>query len=102
MWSSRSGRELSEEDARRREIIMRVMCHLQLDYAALSREFGFDFAARYATELARLKPLADDGLVQVSAGGVRVTELGRLFLRNIAVCFDAYYAPEAKRHSRTV
>ena len=96
------GRELSEEDARRREIIMRVMCHLQLDYAALSREFGFDFAARYATELARLKPLADDGLVQVSAGGVRVTELGRLFLRNIAVCFDAYYAPEAKRHSRTV
>ncbi|MBS0664708.1 MAG: oxygen-independent coproporphyrinogen III oxidase [Verrucomicrobia bacterium] len=96
------GRELSEEDARRREIIMRVMCHLRLDYAALSREFGFDFAARYATELARLRPLADDGLVQVSAGGVQVTELGRLFLRNIAVCFDAYYAPEAKRHSRTV
>ena len=96
------GRELSEEDARRRDIIMRVMCHLQLDYAALSREFGFDFAARYATELARLAPLAADGLVEISAGGVRVTELGRLFLRNIAVCFDAYYAPESKRHSRTV
>jgi len=96
------GRELSEEDARRREIIMRVMCHLGLDYAALSREFGFDFAARYATELARLKPLAEDGLVQLSPAGLKVTELGRLFLRNIAVCFDAYYAPEAKRHSRTV
>jgi oxygen-independent coproporphyrinogen-3 oxidase len=96
------GRELSEEDARRRDIIMRVMCHLQLDYAALSREFGFDFAARYATELARLAPLAADGLVEISAAGVRVTELGRLFLRNIAVCFDAYYAPESKRHSRTV
>jgi len=96
------GRELSDEDARRRDIIMRVMCHLQLDYAALSREFGFDFAARYATELARLSPLAADGLVELSAAGVRVTELGRLFLRNIAVCFDAYYAPESKRHSRTV
>jgi len=96
------GRELSDEDARRREIIMRVMCHLQLDYAALSREFACDFAATYATELARLRPLADDGLVALSPGGFRVTELGRLFLRNIAVCFDAYYAPEAKRHSRTV
>lgn len=96
------GRELTEEDARRRELIMRVMCHLQLDYAALSREFGYDFAARYATELARLRPLADDGLVELTAEGLRVTELGRLFLRNIAVCFDAYYAPEAKRHSRTV
>ena len=96
------GRELSDEDGRRRDIIMRVMCHLQLDYASLSREFGFDFAARYAAELARLRPLADDGLVAFTAGGVRVTELGRLFLRNIAVCFDAYYAPESKRHSRTV
>ncbi len=96
------GLELSEEDARRREIIMRVMCHLRLDYAALSREFGADFATRYATELARLQPLANDGLVELSATGLKVTELGRLFLRNIAVCFDAYYAPESKRHSRTV
>ena len=96
------GRELSDEDARRRDVIMRVMCHLSLDYAALSREFGFDFATRYATELARLTPLAKDGLVELTPGGLRVTELGRLFLRNIAVCFDAYYAPESKRHSRTV
>ncbi len=96
------GRELSDEDARRRDVIMRVMCHLGLDYAALSREFGFDFASRYAAELARLTPLAKDGLVKLSPTGMRVTDLGRLFLRNIAVCFDAYYAPESKRHSRTV
>ena len=96
------GRELSDEDARRRDVIMRVMCHLGLDYTALSREFGFDFATRYATEIARLAPLAADGLVELSPTGMRVTDLGRLFLRNIAVCFDAYYAPESKRHSRTV
>ena len=46
--------------------------------------------------------LAADGLVKLSADGLQVTDLGRLFLRNIAVCFDAYYAPESKRHSRTV
>ncbi len=96
------GRELSAEDHQRREIIMRVMCHLQLDYAALSREFSCDFASRYATELSRLQPLADDGLVVLQPTGFSVTDLGRLFLRNIAVCFDAYYSAESKRHSRTV
>jgi oxygen-independent coproporphyrinogen-3 oxidase len=99
---ARRGLELTAEDARRREIIMRVMCHLQLDYAELSREFDCDFPEYYSAELARLQPLAEDGLVEFQAGGLRVTDLGRLFLRNIAVCFDAYYAPEAKRHSRTV
>ncbi len=96
------GRELSIEDHRRREIIMRLMCHLGLDYAALSREFGFDFADRYSAELARLQPLATDGLIQFTPEGFTVTDLGRLFLRNIAVCFDYYHTDGPKRHSRTV
>lgn len=96
------GRELSEEDYRRREIIMRVMCHLALDFAALSREFGFDFSTRYTAEIARLQPLAQDGLLNLTPQGFTVTDLGRLFLRNIAVCFDAYYSDGPKRHSRTV
>ncbi|MEO6996346.1 MAG: oxygen-independent coproporphyrinogen III oxidase, partial [Lacunisphaera sp.] len=96
------GCELSEEDCRRREIIMRVMCHLSLDYRALSREFGFDFSERYARELTLLRPLADDGLVTLTAEGLGVTDLGRLFLRNIAVCFDSYASATPGRHSRTV
>ncbi len=96
------GRELSEEDHRRREIIMRLMCHLSLDYPALSREFGFPFEERYASEIARLRPLADDGLISLTAEGFTVTDLGRLFLRNIAVCFDAYYSTASTHHSRTV
>lgn len=96
------GVELTAEDHRRREIIMRVMCHLQLDYAALSREFGCDFPAVYADELARLSPLAEDGLLEFTPGGLSVTNLGRLFLRNIAACFDAYLTTDSKRHSRTI
>lgn len=96
------GLELTAEDQRRREIIMRVMCHLELDYAALSAELGLDFATVYAPELARLAPLAEDGLVELSDTGLRVTDLGRLFLRNIAVAFDARHATAAGRHSRTV
>jgi oxygen-independent coproporphyrinogen-3 oxidase len=96
------GVELTAEDTRRRDLIMRVMCDLRLDYAALSREFGFDFATTYAPELARLQPLAADGLVELNPDGFRVTEAGRLFLRNIAVCFDAHFTAEPRQHARAV
>lgn len=96
------GVELDDEDVRRRKLIMEIMCRLKLDFAALSSEFGVDVAQRYAAEIERLKPLAADGLVEVDPAGVRVTGTGRLFLRNIACCFDAYYAPEAKQHARSV
>ena len=82
---------------------MRVMCDLRLDYAALSRDLGGDFATDYAAELARLQPLAADGLVEFHPGGLRVTPAGRLFLRNIAACFDAHHAAgEPRRHARAV
>jgi oxygen-independent coproporphyrinogen-3 oxidase len=97
------GLELSPDEVRRREIIMRVMCDLRLDYAALAREFGGSFAADYAPELARLDALAADGLVELHPDGLRVTAAGRLLLRNIAACFDPHQtAPEARRHARAV
>lgn len=96
------GLELTTDDCRRREVIMRVMCDLRLDYAALSREFGLDFRTVYAAELERLRPLAADGLVELQPEGLRVTEAGRLFLRNIAVCFDAYFTAQSRQHARAV
>jgi oxygen-independent coproporphyrinogen-3 oxidase len=96
------GVELAAEDVRRRDIIMRIMCDLGLDYAAVSRDAGVDFPVHYAAELARLRPLAADGLLEFTAGGFRVTTAGRLFLRNIAVCFDAHFAAEPRQHARAV
>lgn len=79
------------------------MCDLSLDFAALSRNLGLDFTAYFARELASLGDLATDGLLEQSADGVTVTELGRLFIRNIAMRFDAHLAQETeRRYSRTV
>ena len=96
------GLELSAEDVRRREIIMRLMCRLELDYGQLSRDLDCDFAAVYAPELARLQPFAADGLVELAPDGLRVTPSGRLFLRPLAACFDAYFAADAARHARAM
>lgn len=96
---------LSEEDCRRREIIMRVMCDLELDFETIGKKIGVgNFAETYAAELEKLKPLAVDGLVEFRGNGLRVTQTGRLFIRNIAMAFDAYFSPSAAgtRHSKTV
>jgi oxygen-independent coproporphyrinogen-3 oxidase len=94
---------LTDEDKIRRETIMRVMCDLSLDYAAMSQKLGINFAEHFVPELASLAPLEADGLVHRTPAGLEVTDTGRLFIRNIAMCFDNTLAPASERkHSRTI
>jgi len=98
------GLRLTREDHIRREAITRIMCDLEMDTAAFGREFGIDFDRHFAEGLADLPPLADDGLIRLEPGRIVVTDLGRLFLRNIAMCFDAYLKQQSTdqpRYSRT-
>jgi oxygen-independent coproporphyrinogen-3 oxidase len=82
---------------------MRVMCDLSLDYAAMSQKLAINFAQHFAPELASLAPLEADGLVKRMPTGLEVTDTGRLFIRNIAMCFDNTLAPAGERkHSRTI
>jgi len=94
---------LTGEDKLRREIIMRLMCDLALDYTVLSQRLGINFAKHFAGELTALKTFATDGLIHFSPDGFEVTDTGRLFIRNLAMCFDNTLAPSGERkHSRTI
>ena len=94
---------LSAEDKLRRETIMRTMCDLSLDFAAMSANLGINFEQHFAGELALLAPFEADGLVCRTATGLEVTDAGRLFIRNIAMCFDNMLAPAGeRRHSKTI
>jgi oxygen-independent coproporphyrinogen-3 oxidase len=94
---------VTDEDKIRRETIMRAMCDLSLDFAAMSQKLGINFEQHFASELAALAPFEDDGLVKRTPTGLEVTDIGRLFIRNIAMCFDNTLAPVGERkHSRTI
>jgi len=94
---------VSDEDKIRRETIMRTMCDLSLDFAAMSQKFNFNFEQHFAKELTTLEPFIADGLVKKTAGGLEVTNSGRLFIRNIAMCFDnTLGAANERRHSKTI
>lgn len=94
---------LTDDDKIRRETIMRVMCDLSLDYAAMSQKLGIAFMKHFEKELAALAPFEADGLVRFSPTGFEVTNTGRLFIRNIAMCFDTTLASAGERKfSKTV
>lgn len=98
------GVRLSRDDRIRRDAITRVMCDLELDFAAFGNEWEIAFTDYFSDALADLQALADDGLVTMAADKLSVTSSGRQFLRNIGMCFDHYLkeaAGEQPRYSKT-
>jgi oxygen-independent coproporphyrinogen-3 oxidase len=92
-----------EDDKIRREVIMQLMCNLELDFESVSRKVRLDIADYFRVELDSLRDLEADGLIRRSEGALKVTELGRMFIRNIAMRFDAYLPNETERRfSRTI
>ena len=98
------GYSMTADDRIRYQAIMHIMCNLYVDYATLSTELGVDFADYFKDDLASLDDLEQDGLLQREQNGLRVTGLGRLFIRIIAMRFDAYLQAEQRkgRYSQTV
>ena len=82
---------------------MRLMCDLELDYAAMSKRLGIDFAEHFADAIASFDDMEADSLVARDENGLKVTGTGRLLIRNIAMRFDAYLQPEREgTFSRTI
>jgi oxygen-independent coproporphyrinogen-3 oxidase len=99
------GAAMSDDDVMRRFVINRVMCLLRLDLREVAEKFGG--AAREAVEenlRGGVGELAEDGLVTFDGDLLRVTPLGQLLVRNVAMLFDAYLKKEGgkKQFSRTV
>lgn len=100
------GLKRTADDHLRAEIISAIMCTGGLDYRVFERDWQISFSAYFATELQRLQPLADDGLLVWTEHGFESTAEGLLFLRAIAMAFDAYlnrdHEQPAPRFSRIV
>ncbi len=95
---------LNHDDELRRDVITRLICHFELDYAYVEKTWGIKFAEYFSTELLRLHEMQKDGLVAISAERIEVQPAGRLLIRNICMAFDAYLPPEQeqKRFSKLV
>lgn len=104
-FATHVGYRMTKDDQIRKRVIMRLMCDLELDISSVEKEFGIEFGEYFAPALAALEAFVGDGLVVLSADRIEIVGAGRLLLRNIAMCFDAYLDAMTKTKpmfSRTV
>ncbi len=93
------GYRLNYDDLLRREVITKLLCHTVVRKREIENTFQIRFDEYFHVELAELRVMGNDGLVLLSDDEIRVTPLGRIFIRNLAMPFDRYLR-EQKMDSR--
>jgi len=96
------GVRLTAEDRLRRDVITQLMCNLELPFSHFDAAYGIRFADHFARELETLREFERDALLTVSGDRLTIHPAGRMYVRNIAMVFDAYLAGAQQRYSRTV
>jgi oxygen-independent coproporphyrinogen-3 oxidase len=81
------GYHVSEEDARRAQIIERLMCSYRADVGSVD---------------VPLEKLEADGLIHRSGSTIEVVEAARPLVRTVAAAFDAYLPKSEARHVAAV
>jgi oxygen-independent coproporphyrinogen-3 oxidase len=97
------------DDRLRRDLITRLLCHDRVHRSELCAAHPAqiptpaDFDVYFAPDLGRLQPCIADGLAADDGEAIRVTPTGRLFVRNLAMCFDArLHAGDGGTFSKTL
>ena len=98
------GYRLTDDDHLRREVIMKLMCDFELDFKKIEDEFKIDFKKYFAWGLNNIKEMQADDLVEISDTSIKVKNMGRMLIRNIAINFDGYIErkEDKAKYSRTV
>jgi len=98
------GYYLSDDDLLRRRVIMKIMCDFELDFQSIEDEFKIDFESYFKWGLGNFGDMIADNLLSIENRKLKITDMGRLLIRNIAMNFDGYIErkEDDARYSRTV
>ncbi len=99
------GYRMTPDDHIRKFVITKLMCDFALDPNEVEKEFDITFNEYFEESLIKLSDFIHDGFIKKENGRYIVSPNGRLIIRNIAMCFDAYIDSLVKEKpifSRTV
>ena len=98
------GLELSQDDLVRRAVIQALVCQFRLSIESIELAYLIDFRKYFAAELAEMRRLAEEGLVELTPEWIVVTPKGRLLVRVICMAFDRYLRERQRRaaYSRVI
>ncbi len=92
------GYALTRDDELRRDVIMALMCQGQVRFDAVERTHDIRMHEYFAAEFARLRGMADSGLVTMDHEAIQVTTAGWFLVRAIAMVFDRHLRESEERH----
>ena len=93
----------SRDDRIRGAVIGQLICHFQLDFAAIERSCELDFRQYFADAWPQLLAMAADGLIRLDERGLQVLPPGRLLIRALCMLFDRYLSGhDNQRFSRVI
>lgn len=99
------GYALTRDDELRGRVILEIMCNFRVDFAPIEVDFGIRAAEYFAREFVELEDMEREGFLVRGPDHLRLTDKGSLFVRNVAMVFDAHLRrrrAEQPMFSRTV
>lgn len=95
------GFNLNNDDILREEVIMKILCHGEIDKKEIESKYNLNFDEYFSYELTLLKEFENEKLVTNPFDSIFcITALGQFFLRNIASTFDYYLQETKKKNER--
>lgn len=98
------GLELSEDDVIRQWVINEMMCHFKINKTSFETKFSCAFDEYFSKEKAHIDKCVTDQLIKNNDMAITITDLGKLFIRNICMGFDIYLSDSKSknRYSKTI
>lgn len=96
------GVDLNEDDKLRRAVITQLICHFELGFAKIEKQFDIVFADYFSAELKKIQAMQTDGLLTFTEKNIQVQTAGRLLIRNICMVFDKYLAKKQQQFSKVI
>ncbi len=92
----------NDQDVLIGQVIQDLMCKFEVDMTAFEKRSGCNFRDYFADRWPRLTQFEDDGLLEIEADRIRVTDRGRFLVRNICMTFDAYLNHDTQKFSKAI
>ncbi len=96
------GVDLDDDDKLRRAVITQLICHFELEFCQIEKQFNIIFSDYFSSELIALKIMQVDGLLTLNEQSIIVKTAGRLLIRNICMVFDKYLAKKQQKFSKVI
>jgi len=91
-----------DRDAIISQVIQDLMCRFEVVTPEFESRTGINFRDFFADRWPRLVRFERDGLLELAANRIKVTEKGRFLIRNICMAFDDYLNRDTEKFSKAI